>query len=709
MPANDEFDSERPTANRLTEEILGTYGETPSTLSLRSAGLRLLNRGYHSEAELLFRGAAVTSERPDLTAKITEDIARAILPRLPLKALELVNDLERKWPVSKDSTSLINLKGRVCYELHDLEGAENKYRKAKSYAENKNNKMYIGYTTANLATVAFERGYLKDWQNRYQQAIDILIGSGNEMDSLIVSCNMCFNSFLVGEIDFGLNIIERIERDIKEIHNSWLRGWYEFIKGESELMLGDTAKALKHFSHAHNHASLASNATIQAKAVTWKAILCESSDVPALLKDLESVSHDLYTRGLRADSASLLLIAAKFAESRKLKGQAGRELAINIFGHSSFGNLMDLHYDRLLKTTLLRQPPKRVQPLREFRTRSTALIELKERLVRLAATDVRLLFEGESGTGKSFLAGLVHRKGRGEKRPFIIVDCTNLEENLFESKLFGHTRGAFTGAVANTVGLVEQADGGTLFLDEIGELPLEIQAKLLYTIEEQRFRPVGARVEKRADFRVMAATNRDIDEMLANGTLRGDLYFRIAGYRVHLPPLRDRREDVVPLAELQLERLNEKYGRRKVLRPAVWEILTRYDWPGNVRELNASLERGFHLASGRRIAVEDLGLDSSGHGGQIEDLSWDAVRRDHLLRVLKLCRGNVTRAAKILAMNRTTLIYKLKQLGIERSDFDPSHQERIEQAEEAADAPSLRLVADRKSETAPEDGMDRAE
>ncbi len=337
-------------------------------------------------------------------------------------------------------------------------------------------------------------------------------------------------------------------------------------------------------------------------------------------------------------------------------------------------------------------------------------------MARLAATDVRLLIEGESGTGKSFLSGLVHERSRGQKGAFVVVDCTNLEKNLFESKLFGHMRGAFTGAVSNTVGLVEQADGGTLFLDEIGEMPVEIQAKLLYTIEEQRFRPVGARMEKTADFRVIAATNRDIDEMLDNGTLRRDLYFRIAGYRVRLPPLRERREDIVPLAELQVKRLNEKYKRRKVLRPGVWEILARYDWPGNVRELNAVIERGFHLSRGRRIAQEDLGLGTSLADGSMEDLTWDGVRRAHLLRVLKLCRANVTRAAKILEMNRTTLIYKLKQLGIDRSDFDPSIErvlereaESISEDDEAADAPSLRLVADRESETAPNEGMDGAE
>ena len=207
-------------------------------------------------------------------------------------------------------------------------------------------------------------------------------------------------------------------------------------------------------------------------------------------------------------------------------------------------------------------------------------------------------------------------------------------------------------------------------------MPVEIQAKLLYTIEEQRYRPVGGRAEKRADFRVIAATNRDIDRMLVQGRLRSDLFYRVAGFRVRLPPLRERREDVMPLAELRLADLNERYARRRTLRLEAWEALARHDWPGNVRELNAVLDRGFHLATGRRIGVEELGLEVVGGPAGEVDLSWHAVRREHVLRVLGLCRGNVTRAARILGLNRTTLIYKLRLLGIERADFDPRFRAR---------------------------------
>ena len=397
-------------------------------------------------------------------------------------------------------------------------------------------------------------------------------------------------------------------------------------------------------------------------------------------------------------------------------------MSYQVLGDVPLADSIASHYERIIRVgrpvaRFSKGWSSKEEAFKKFKTYSRSLIETKDRLDRLARTDVRLLIEGESGTGKSFLARLIHEESRGKDGAFIVVDCTNLEKNLFESKLFGHVRGAFTGAVSDATGLVEQANGGTLFLDEIGELPVEIQAKLLYTVEEQRFRPVGAKIEKSSDFRVIAATNRDIDEMLEEGTLRRDLYFRIGGYRVELPALRERREDIVPLVELQLKRLNAKYRRKKVLRPGVWELLAQYDWPGNVRELNAVLERGFHLAPGRRIGVEDLGL--SRVDDSTEDLSWDAVRREHLLRVLKLCRANVTRAAKMLGMNRTTLIYKLKQLEIDRADFDPSYEEktsadeseskRSEDSDEAADAPSPRLVADRETEREPDEGTDGAE
>jgi DNA-binding NtrC family response regulator len=313
------------------------------------------------------------------------------------------------------------------------------------------------------------------------------------------------------------------------------------------------------------------------------------------------------------------------------------------------------------------------------------------------------MLEGESGTGKTFLARQLHETSRRKKSPFVVVDCTNLEENLFESKLFGHLRGAFTGAVSNRVGLVEEANKGTLFLDEFGELLPEIQAKLLYTIEEQRYRPVGSRVEKKAEFRVLAATNRDIDQMLETGQLREDLFFRLSGFRIKLPPLRERREDIAPLAEHQIMTLNERYGRKKTLKAETWDAMARHGWPGNVRELNATLERGFHLAAGRRIGVYDLGLGLSTSSLDAEDLSWYSVRRAHLLKVLRMCRGNVSRSAQLLGVNRTTLIYKLKLLDIERPDFDPAFQG---QGRHENAAP--RLVADQEEAGAATESMDES-
>jgi DNA-binding NtrC family response regulator len=360
-----------------------------------------------------------------------------------------------------------------------------------------------------------------------------------------------------------------------------------------------------------------------------------------------------------------------------------------LFRNNPEAQLLEAHYTRIMEALNGSRRRSPTQPFPCFLTQAPAILSLKDQLRRLINTEVRIVLEGESGTGKTFLARQLHETSRRKKSPFVVVDCTNLEENLFESKLFGHRRGSFTGAVSDRVGLIEQANKGTLFLDEFGELPVEIQAKLLYTIEEQRYRPVGSRVEKKAEFRVLAATNRDIDQMLENGQLREDLFYRLSGFRVKLPPLRERREDIAPLAKHQINMLNDLYGRKKTLKAETWDAIAKYGWPGNVRELNATLERGFHLAAGRRIGLDDLGLGLSTVSLDAEDLSWYSVRRAHLLKVLRMCRGNVTRSAKLLGVNRTTLIYKLKLLDIERPDFDPAFQ-----GQDQREGATPRLVAD---------------
>jgi DNA-binding NtrC family response regulator len=509
---------------------------------------------------------------------------------------------------------------------------------------------------------------------------------------------MAIHAVREGTFDDAVRLLERSRERQRASGHLRLAAMEELCRGELALAVGDRGAARERFDRCERIAGQASLPAVRARALIWKTLLREDPGGAALLTDLETAARDLHARGMRTDSAIVYVVASCYAEREGLPHERYHAVARSILGQdSAVRQLRDL-YSRTVRA--MRSPPRRVERelFPDFLSQSPTILRVKERLHRLVDTDVRILLEGESGTGKTYLARQLHAAGR-KPGPLVVVDCTNLEENLFESKLFGHRRGAFTGAVSDAVGLVEQAHTGTLFLDEIGELPLEIQAKLLYTIEEQRYRPVGARHEKTADFRVLAATNRDIDAMLAHGALRQDLFFRLSGFRITLPPLRERLEDLPLLVEHRLEQLNRRYRRRKALSAEVWDAIAAYAWPGNVRELNGTLERGFHLAPGRQIGLEDLGLGLSVASLEPDDLSWYGVRRAHLLRVLRLCRGNVTQAARLLGLNRTTLIYKLKLLDIARVDFDPDHARREE--------PPLPRLVDQAGETLPTAPADR--
>jgi DNA-binding NtrC family response regulator len=485
-------------------------------------------------------------------------------------------------------------------------------------------------------------------------------------------CNMAWNAVRLRKFDDANEIYERGEAQARLANNLHLNLLVTFGRAELELLAGHTEAACAEFKSAERLATIVSHGALRTRILVWKSIINRKIADGDMASQFSAAASDLRAQCLETECAIVLLMTATWARvTSELPYEHLLAKAYAIFRNNPEAKLLEAHYTRIMETlSQSRRRPKQSFP--KFLTQAPAILTLKDRLKRLIDTDVRIMLEGESGTGKTFLARQLHAASRRRKSPFVVVDCTNLEENLFESKLFGHLRGAFTGAVSNRVGLIEEANRGTLFLDEFGELSPAIQAKLLYTIEEQRYRPVGSRVEKTAEFRVLAATNRDIDQMLETGQLREDLFFRLSGCRVKLPPLRERREDIAPLAEHQIVTLNERYRRKKTLKAEAWNAIARYRWPGNVRELNATLERGFHLAAGRRIGVDDLGLGLSTTSLDAEDLSWYSVRRAHLLKVLRMCRGNVSRSAQLLGVNRTTLIYKLKLLDIERPDFDPA-------------------------------------
>jgi transcriptional regulator with GAF, ATPase, and Fis domain len=297
-----------------------------------------------------------------------------------------------------------------------------------------------------------------------------------------------------------------------------------------------------------------------------------------------------------------------------------------------------------------------------------------------------VLITGESGTGKELIAKAIHEASTRAGRPFVTVNSSNIPSELLESELFGHTRGAFTGAVAAKKGLFEVADGGSIFLDEIGDIPPETQVRLLRVIQEREFTPLGDTSPRRVDVRIVAATNIDLKEAVRQGSFREDLYYRLAVVPIELPPLRDRVEDILPLAQHFIQKYNEENGRNvsEQLAPDVLALLEAYSWPGNVRELENTIERAVVIAPGDEITKECLRTEISdpksavsGHhdgasNAAVGDIGrginfYEEVRRfeiDLIRRALEQTGGHQSRAARLLGMNATTLNSKIKTYNI---------------------------------------------
>jgi two-component system response regulator FlrC len=307
----------------------------------------------------------------------------------------------------------------------------------------------------------------------------------------------------------------------------------------------------------------------------------------------------------------------------------------------------------------------------ELVARDPLMRAVMDQVAKVAVTDAAVLLLGESGTGKEVLAQFIHRRSRRHDGPFVAVNCAALSESLLESEIFGHERGAFTGAVAARRGRFELADGGTLFLDEIAELKPPLQAKLLRVLQDQRFERVGGTRTIEVDVRVVAATNRLLEQEIQAGQFRADLYHRLAVFPVRLPPLRERPLDIMPLAEHLLEQVGRQLGRTGlVLDREVAACLTAYHWPGNIRELRNVLERAAILSTGRTVDAGQLGLaarvpPTTGEShvaldGTLEDLEREAIRR-----ALAATGGHRKNAATRLGIGLRTLYDKLKEFGLE--------------------------------------------
>jgi len=305
---------------------------------------------------------------------------------------------------------------------------------------------------------------------------------------------------------------------------------------------------------------------------------------------------------------------------------------------------------------------------------SQAMKEVRDLIDRVALANATVLITGESGTGKEVAAVAIHQASPRRDQAFVAVNCAALPEHLLESELFGHEKGAFTGAVARKMGRFELADKGTIFLDEIAEMPLNMQAKLLRFLQEKTFERVGGTCTLRVDVRVIAATNRNIMEAIGKGDFREDLYYRLNVIPIHLPPLRERREDISLLADHFLRKFQPTYLVNRI-NPAAMEMLTKYHWPGNIRELQNVIERAAIICHGGEIMPDNLPKELQAPQKVISEsidvvnfpeggLSLEDVEKQLIVKALEKSSGNQTRAANLLGITRSALLYRMQKHGI---------------------------------------------
>ncbi len=324
------------------------------------------------------------------------------------------------------------------------------------------------------------------------------------------------------------------------------------------------------------------------------------------------------------------------------------------------------------RNLVLVEEVNRLSGVEGMETSNSAMAELLDIALRVAESEASVLISGESGTGKELMARLIHRRSNRREAPLVVVNCAAIPDNLIESELFGHVKGAFTGAVANRKGRFQSARGGTLFLDEIGELKLDMQAKLLRALQEKEVQPVGSDRTEKVDVRIIAATNRDLKVETAAGRFREDLYYRLGVIPLHIPALRERPEDIPTLAKHFLEKLNAPSGVR--FSPAALALMKGYPWPGNIRELQNAVERACILRRGDELTPSELGLPGvaspRGEVGGLsleippEGISLEEVEKELIRKALTRSGGNRSEAARLLKIPRHVLIYRLEKFAM---------------------------------------------
>jgi len=379
---------------------------------------------------------------------------------------------------------------------------------------------------------------------------------------------------------------------------------------------------------------------------------------------------------LRTDPAAPAIIV--------LTGKATVETAVEAMKHGAYDYLTKPYkidelviiinrayeYGKLsIKSRLLEQELVRKESPFRFISSSRQMKDIHDLIKKIGPTDSPVFIQGESGTGKELVANTIWHYSRRNSLPFIALNCATFSENLIESEVFGHEKGAFTSAYETKHGIVEVADRGTLFLDEIAEMPVALQAKLLRFLDTGEFRRVGGNKILHVDVRVIAATNKDLREFISQGKFREDLYYRLNVINIVIPPLRERPEDIAGLTEYFLEKYSQKISKPiKGVTPEARALLGGYAWPGNVRELENVVERAVILCGSEMIEADDLSVPAAraavekGAAGSLEEME-----RDYILRVLREFHGNQSKASQVLGIDRKTLYLKLKKYGL--SDY----------------------------------------
>jgi DNA-binding NtrC family response regulator len=374
-------------------------------------------------------------------------------------------------------------------------------------------------------------------------------------------------------------------------------------------------------------------------------VLTAFGTVDTAVEAMKAGAYDYLTKPVHPDE--LLMIVRRALEHLRLVEQV-RTLRISLNQKYGFENILG---------------------------RSDVLLEVLETAARAAHSNSTVLIRGETGTGKELLARAIHFNSSRSNNPLVTINCGAIPKELLESELFGHRRGAFTGAFTDKKGRIELADRGTLFLDEIAEMSPDLQVKLLRLIQEGEIEKLGSEVKAKVDVRIIAATHRDLQAMIEDGTFREDLYYRLAVIPLVMPPLRERSEDIPDLVQHFFRKSQEKNKRPElVISPALLPYFARYRWPGNVRELENVMERIVVLARGKEIKIEDLpqslrqekaGVDALEIDLPPQGISLEAIEKELILKALRRCDWNQTRAARYLDVSRKTLIYRIEKHGIQ--------------------------------------------